>query len=279
MDITGTVGRRALSIRRGYIDLPDELGGGQIHYRRAGNVAAPSLVLLHQTPSSSEMYLPLMQALSADFDMLALDTPGFGMSDPLGGEFTIGAAAQVLAAAVSQLVIGPCYWFGHHTGAALALQVAHTHPEQVAALALSGPCLLDDNLKQRLPQLAAPIETRADGGHLQALWQRMQAKDDQADKMIWQRETLIAADAGTAYPQAYAAVVELDTAGQLAALRCPSLMLAGTEDPLYGQLEGACALAPGAQRAEIEGAKTFVCERNTLELGAHLRRFFGGLNV
>ncbi len=267
-----------MSVRRGYIDLPDAMGGRQVHFRHAGTHGKPSLILLHQTPSSSAMYEPLMQALSGDFEMLALDTPGFGMSDPLVGEFTVAAVADVLAAAVSQRIVGPCYWFGHHTGAALALQVAASWPEQVSALAMSGPCLLDDNLKQRLPLLAAPVEQREDGSHLLTLWQRMQAKDPQAGAQIWQRETMIAAQSGSAYPAAYQAVVELETAEQLAALHCPSLLLAGTKDPLYPQLDAACALTPGAKRAEIAGAKTYVCELNTAQLAEQLGQFFGGLN-
>ena len=126
-------------IRRGYIELPATSGGGQLHYRRAGTAGAPLLVLLHQTPSSSEMYLPLMRAMAAGFDLLAVDTPGFGLSDALPGHFSIAAAAGALHTAVQSLRPGPAFWFGHHTGAALALQIAHDHPQQVVRLAMSGP--------------------------------------------------------------------------------------------------------------------------------------------
>ena len=46
--------------RRAYIDV----GGRQVHYRHCGEREMPVLLLLHQTPSSSAMYLPLMDKLS-----------------------------------------------------------------------------------------------------------------------------------------------------------------------------------------------------------------------
>ncbi len=260
-------------IRRGYLDLP---GGGQVHYRHGGRIGAPSLVLLHQSPSSSAMYEPLMRELAEDFEIWAPDTPGFGGSDPLPGRFSIAAAAQLLAEAMSLRLPGPCYWFGHHTGAALALQLAHARPQQVAALALSGPCLLDEALREKLPQIAAPIPLAQDGAHLAQLWARMQAKDAAAGAAIWQRETLIAAAAGATYPAAYQAVVEVDTATQLRGLDCPTLVFAGTEDPLYPQLDAAYALLRRGRRAEISGARSYVCERQPAQVAALLREFFGG---
>ena len=266
-------------IRRGYIELPATSGGGQLHYRRAGTAGAPLLVLLHQTPSSSEMYLPLMRAMAAGFDLLAVDTPGFGLSDALPGHFSIAAAAGALHTAVQSLRPGPAFWFGHHTGAALALQIAHDHPQQVVRLALSGPCLLDAQLRTRLPQVAAAIPSADDGSHLAALWSRMRAKDADAPATLIQREVLVAAAAGESYPQAYQAVVEVDTEAQLRALSCPTLVFAGSEDPLYRQLDAAAACLADGRKAEIAGARTFVCERQTAAVAELLIAFFGDSHV
>lgn len=259
------------AIRRRYV----QVGRAQVHYRRAGDRKSPLLVLLHQTPSTSAMYEPLMQRLAGRFDVLAPDTPGFGCSDALDGAFTIANAASALAAAVRWIRPEAACWFGHHTGAALALQVAATHPQQVARLALSGPCLLDDALRARLPQLAAPVPVAADGSHLKTLWDRMAAKDTDAPPAILQRETLAAAAAGASYPQAYRAVTEVDTAAQLRSLDCPTLVFAGTQDPLHGAVDASLRLLQHGRKAEIAGARTFVCERQADEVAALLIDFFG----
>lgn len=262
-------------IKRGYVSV----GRCQLHYRRAGNAAAPLLVLLHQTPSSSEMYEPLMTLLADRFELLALDTPGFGNSDAIEGPFSIPAAASALSAAVRWLRPGPCHWFGHHTGAALALQVASAHPEQVARLAMSGPCLLNEALRQRLPLVAAHVPVAADGSHLQTLWDRMTAKDAEAPLPLRQRELLVGLAAGLRYAEAYQAVIEVDTETQLRNLDCPTLVFAGTLDPLHGQLDAAFRLLKQGRKAEIAGARTFICERQTVEVAALLTDFFGAPDV
>lgn len=280
------VGRRAVNtqaVRRGYIDISADaasgLSAGQLHYRRAGTEGRPAIVLLHQTPSTSQMYELLMQALADEFDLIALDTPGFGGSDLLTDAFSVEKAAEALSAAVASMLSGPCYWFGHHTGAALALQIVHQHPEQAKRLAMSGPCLLNEQLKQRLPQIAANVPMLDDGSHMQTIWARISGKDGEASLALRQRETISGLDAGAAYAAAYASVTQIDTEKQLRALRCPTLVFAGTQDPLYPQLESAYSLLADGQKAEIDGAKTFVCERNVDEVAALLRQFFGGGDV
>ena len=63
------------------------VGGICMQYREAGmaNTRAdtPTLVLLHASPRSSAMFEPWMQTLSLNWRVLAIDTPGYGGSDPL----------------------------------------------------------------------------------------------------------------------------------------------------------------------------------------------------
>ena len=261
----------AHQIRRAYVDC----AVGQMHYRRTGRPDAPKLVLLHQTPSTSAMYEPLMHALAPDFDLIAPDTPGFGGSDPLPGDFSIEAAAAVLLEAVQALGVNSAFWFGHHTGAALALQVASDAPGAVTRLAMSGPCLLNDALREALPKRAAPVPLAYDGSHLKTVWDRIAAKDAEVPSEILQRDALAGIQGEDAYPQAYRAVTRVDTAAQLQALRCPTFVFCGTEDPLYPQLDAAYRMLRHGRRAELPGARTFVCERQTEEVAALLRAFFG----
>ena len=53
----------------------------QVHYRRAGS--GSPIILLHQSPKSSEEYIPLINELSDQYTVFAPDTPGNGLSDPL----------------------------------------------------------------------------------------------------------------------------------------------------------------------------------------------------
>jgi len=259
------------AIRKGYVDTIN----GQLHYRMAGesNTGVP-IVMLHQTPSSSVMFESLMNSLSADYWIIAPDMPGFGGSDALQEPVTIAAYAEIFYKALHALGIQQCWLFGHHTGASVATQMASDHPGFAKRVALSGPTLLSQQLKEILPTKSTAFPIREDGGHLLLMWQRIQAKDSAASLSLVERETVLAINLGKNYPDAYKAVIEQDYATQLASIACPVLVFAGTEDPLYGQLDAAFDLLQCGSKAIIEGGRTYTCERNVDEVSALLRNFF-----
>lgn len=271
MELQGT--RRegiAVKVSRGYTTV----SFGQIHYRYAGNARRPVLVLLHQTPSTSAMYEDLMLALANDYRLLAPDTPGMGLSDPVAGEMTINALASGLTEFLDDLGIDRCFVFGHHTGAAIATQLAADRPDRVDALALSGPTLIDATLGAKLPEVAATPPIDEDGGHLVQRWQRIHRMDRDVPLDIAQRETLNAVAMEDRYLAAYEAVMAHDVETALAALACPVLVFAGTRDVLYPRLNAALALLANGSKREIDDAGTFVCETHCHEVAALLREFF-----
>lgn len=272
----GRAGSSTLSAyaERSYVRLPVALGQGQLHMRRRHNPGQPVLVLLHQTPSHSGMFEALMRSLDGDFDLIALDTPGFGQSDPLPEAFTIAGAARALHAAISAVHSGPFYLFGHHTGAALALQLAQDFPLRVGALALSGPCLLSEKLAQTLRNAQWMPDADAEGQFLQSLWQRMRQKDSSAPARITLRELAAAVMAGPTYDAAYAAVTQVDTAAQLAAVRCPLWLGSGDADVLYKSWEQACAMRPEARAKVFPGGSSYLCDLSPDLVATELRAFF-----
>lgn len=262
------------SLRCGYVDV----GEGQIHYRYSkisDTRPLPLLVLLHQSPSASVMYEQLMLALAEHFEVLALDTPGFGQSDALEGAASIAALTLVLHSAKSQIDPRPCYVFGHHTGAAIAVEWAATFPQEVTCLALSGPPLLDENLKSVLVERASLFPQREDGQHLISMWHRIRDKDRQAPLSLSVRELCLALRADTAYPQSYQAVVDHNFAEQLTNIMCPTLVLAGGKDPLYGSVEPTLKKLKNAHKGELPAQSgTYVCDLNTDAVAQQLTSFW-----
>src|SRR5689334_1441668 len=54
--------------------------GADVFYREAGPKDAPTLLLLHGFPTSSNMFRNLIPRLSPSFRLIAPDYPGFGLS-------------------------------------------------------------------------------------------------------------------------------------------------------------------------------------------------------
>lgn len=258
-----------------------EVAGIQLHYRCAGARELPALLLLHQSPSSSAMYTPLMERLADRFFLVAPDTPGFGGSDPLqstaAGEVEIADYARLIHEFIKGLGIVPCGVFGHHTGAAIAVQLEHDFPGTSAAMALSGPTLLSEEQKYSLPQLASPFPPDEEGAHLLGMWQRLRDKDPEAPLELTQRELLSAFASGESYPASYVAVTRQDFAGQLREVECPVLVFAGDQDPLYAAVAPTVARLPQGRAISLPGGeRTYVCERQADIIAAALAEFFSG---
>jgi pimeloyl-ACP methyl ester carboxylesterase len=114
---------------------------GQIHYRAAGPLdsAKPAIVLLHQNPSSSFEYEPLIAALAKDRRVIAFDTPGYGMSDAPPAPPGMAGYAAAFADALDDLgIAGPIDLYGFHTGTLLATELAILRPDLVGKLAMTG---------------------------------------------------------------------------------------------------------------------------------------------
>jgi pimeloyl-ACP methyl ester carboxylesterase len=144
------------------------VGERQVHYRRTGS--GPAVVVLHESPLSSRAYIPLAEVLAADFTVLLLDNPGFGSSDPLPQESPeIEDFTDALVATLDALGIESAAFYGAHTGACIALDLAHRYPERVAVSVLDGlPYFTDEQRELMLREYTPAIEPRWDGTHLLA---------------------------------------------------------------------------------------------------------------
>jgi pimeloyl-ACP methyl ester carboxylesterase len=133
------------ALQRGYTGP----AGSQVHYRMAGN--GPSLVLLAPTPRSSTYYLDLIPHLM-DFTVVAVDTPGFGLSDPIPGQWSMLDLADRLGTALERLELGDWHVLGIHSGNKIGAALCLVKPDRVRRLLFAGmthSILLDKAARNR----------------------------------------------------------------------------------------------------------------------------------
>ena len=156
-------------IKRHYVNVQ----GRRVHFRCGG--AGPVVLLLHQSPQSSAAMLPLAQQLVSRYCVIAPDSPGFGLSDPLPSATpSIEDMAHALDEFATAIQIPPATIIGVHTGAKIALEFALRFPEKTGLLILDGLAVFtederDDILAHYLP----PFQPSWDGSHLTWLWARL----------------------------------------------------------------------------------------------------------
>ena len=143
----------------------------EVHYRRAGS--GPPLVLFHVSPQSSAFVMPELLPLAEQYTLIALDTPGYGESDPLiQSAPAMADYADSVSDTLTALGINRAPVFGAHTGANIAVELARRAPERVAGLVLDGLSLSTPEVAQdRTHHYAPPFVPTAGGEHLAWAWQ------------------------------------------------------------------------------------------------------------
>lgn len=242
-------------IRRGYVDGID----GQVHYRAStppGRPDAPALVLLHQSPSSSITYAAALPYLGDRLRAYAVDTPGYGQSDPPDRPLTISQYADRIVAFVDAVGLDRCSLLGNHTGGSIAVDLAARHPDRVERIILGGFPLYDSiEREERKGKYAPPIPWDAAGGHLRWAWDRyrnMMGPNSPTARV--QRSMLQMLIAGDRYNWAYEAVWDYDPIPALRQIKQPVLLLAGAGDVLAPMNTAFIKLVPQAIDATIANA-------------------------
>ena len=161
-----------MRVRRQFIDGRY----GQMHVRvaRPEHPTQVPLYAVHQSPSSSVIYLPLLQTLGVDRVMAAGDTPGFGESDPPDSPPEVEDYAATHGEAVDALGIsGPLDVMGFYTGSKIAVELALQRPRQVRRLVLLGAVIYDDAELKDEQHLYRRDEYSWDGAHLMGWWRHL----------------------------------------------------------------------------------------------------------
>lgn len=255
-------------IKKGYI----ETSYGLIHYRTAGEAKNPHVLLLHQTASSSEMFEAIMNLLKDRFYFFAPDTPGFGNSDFPRETASIKLYADSLREAWEKFGLRNPFAFGHHTGASIVVQMEFDE-KFARKMFLSGPPFLTKEQKEALKKNVQPIKIEKDGSHLLKLWERLRAKDENADIYLTHREFLLNLHAGERYHEAYFAVFNHDFESQLAAVDCPVLVTAGDKDTLKDSLEPAYKALKNGKMRRLTG-NTYICDQSPEVMANLMIEFF-----
>lgn len=213
------------------------VGTRRVHYHRAGE--GPPVILLHASACSAKVLRPLVETFAARFTAVALDTPGFGLSDKLAvAEPSVEDFADALAETMDALGIAQTAVYGRHTGASIAVEFAARHPSRCAMALTDGYPLLSRGYDEaKIRAYLQPIKPTWDGAHLVWLWfryrdqhafwpwnaQRLEnrADADIPDLDFLHRGVVEFLEAGADYRLGYAAPFRHDALGAFRRLRVP----------------------------------------------------------
>jgi len=109
---------------------------GRVHYIDEGE--GPPILFLHGNPTWSFLYRGIVTWLRRRFRCVAVDYPGFGLSDhPPGYGYTPPEHATVVGELVRELDLRGLTVMGHDWGGPIGMRCALDHPERVRALVMA----------------------------------------------------------------------------------------------------------------------------------------------
>lgn len=110
--------------------------GRTVAYHREGPVGAPVLLLVHGIAGNASTWDAALPLLARDHDVIALDLPGHGASDPPIGDYSTGAYACVLRDLLEVLEVDTATIVGHSLGGGVTMQFAYQFPELMQRMVL-----------------------------------------------------------------------------------------------------------------------------------------------
>ena len=245
---------------RGYARHLDRL----VHFQDSGGLVKPRvgerpLVLLHQSPQSTRQFESAFKPLVArGIRFIAIDTPGFGFSDPTPAIPKVEDWAPAVVAVLDHLGIQQADVLGHHTGSLIATEVALQNPQRVRRVILNGPFPVTE--AERAEYIAAGDLSHAagvavvDGSHmLKSFETRVRMWGPNPDPAIITRSIAEKYQGLGPYWWGHYAAFRYDHSAALKRLTHPTLILTNTGDDIYELAQRARTLRPEFAYVEIQG--------------------------
>jgi pimeloyl-ACP methyl ester carboxylesterase len=118
----------------------ETVDGLRTRYRLHRNPGAPKLLMTNSLPQTIKCWDNHWEELGKTFEMLAIDLPGFGLSDERADLLSPSGASGFLAKAIEHWKFQNCIAVGPDIGVPVVLSLAQTRPELVSGLVIfDGP--------------------------------------------------------------------------------------------------------------------------------------------
>jgi 3-oxoadipate enol-lactonase len=240
------------------------LNGRRVYFDLAGPQNAPVVCFTHSLNSDGGMWVEQMvPLLGAGYRVLRLDMRGHGGSEPVAGDYTMAALAGDVTATLAALAIPRVHYIGLSIGGMIGQAFALAYGERlISALWCdtlpASPKGAQDVWDQRINTVrgADSLAPLADATVERWLTAGFKAAHPGRWRQI--RDTVIGTTA-SGYLGCCAAILDYDFVPRLPAVRVPTLVVCGADDPGTPASENRrlAGLVPGARYEEMAGCLHF----------------------
>jgi pimeloyl-ACP methyl ester carboxylesterase len=250
------------------------IGSQQVRYVRrkaaGGQPGDLPIVVLHGWGAHIEAVAPILAALDGAPDLIALDLPGFGESEPPDQAWDVDSYARFMIHFLDELAVDRAHLVGHSHGGRVSIALAADEPERVGRLLLidSAGIRPKRGWKYRRRVAVAKLGrliAKVGGGPGRRLQERMRARVASRDYL----------EASEAMRGTFRAVVAADLADRLPRIGASTLLVWGDQDedtPLW-MADRMEKLIPDAGLVVLQGAGHYSYADAPGQFRAVARRF------
>jgi 3-oxoadipate enol-lactonase / 4-carboxymuconolactone decarboxylase len=241
-----------------------ERGDQRLAVRVDGREGAPVLVLCNSLGTTADMWAPQIDAYAARFRVIRHDARGHGRSSVPDRPATIADLGEDVVAILDALGVARCAFLGLSMGGQTGLWLAQNRPDRIERLVVCNSAAQIPSVQSWNDRIA-----KVTAGGMAAIVDAVLSRWLTADALAAPgaapgtlRNMLSGVD-----PQGYAvccaAVRDADLRPGLGAIRCPTLIVAGTQDvattPAMGR--DMTDAIPGARQVDLDAAHLSNWER------------------
>lgn len=228
-----------------------KLDVGRLSYVTQGQ--GPALLLLHSLGLSARSWDKVLEPLAQSYTVYALDMLGHGYSDKPPSNYLVEDYARSVVAFMNQLGLGKVVLCGNSVGALITLEIAATYPQHVGRLILVG-CPARDTWErmERLTLAALDYDAEGNPKAFSIADLDMFYAHPTPELLEWVNQQRV--KAGVWVKKTVIAVSLYDVLPKLPLVRCPTLVLFGSQDTLREKEKTLLEGIKGANHALVADA-------------------------
>jgi len=236
-----------------FVDIPE----ARLHYELKGDSSLPVLVLSNSLGVSLAMWEPQLNALAPHFRLLRYDTRGHGSSSISAGPYTIAQLGRDVLGLLDALEIAKANFCGLSMGGATGQWLGVEASERINKLILCNTAARignDDTWNARIALVQSEGLTPIIPGTLER-WFTADFRSSHPEAAA-QVKAMLEATKVEGYAACCAAVRDFDLRESVPGITAPTLVVAGSYDPVTTSEDGRwlAAAIPDSKYAELPAA-------------------------
>jgi 3-oxoadipate enol-lactonase len=207
---------------------------GRLNWIRTSADRPETVVLIHAVGHDLTYWDRQIEALRAEYNVIAFDLPGHGRSSGAPEDWSFDHAAAVVGRLIEEVSIKPVHLVGISFGGMIAQITTLARPDLVRSLTLIGTAShFPEEMRKGMRARAETVRAAGMAAVVQSSlerWFTPETRTQRPDIIDRVTKTLIADDPAT-HAAIWDVISTLDIRTKLWQIRCPTLILVGEHDP------------------------------------------------